>query len=185
MEDDPAPGTPASHPGCSPSCRCLSSRPCGPAASAAGAMQGKGLLACLLPCGGSERLFWKSGLAVKPQRRNRVPGPRPPPLCREGALPHRPCSVFLSNRQSLRRLSNPGLLRITAQLHPVLPFYSRFSQRCKSAIRTMSLQVGRGWRSTQARLAETQVSCLLSHSSPRREMTPVLGIFHGVRRGKE
>lgn len=35
----------------------------------------------------------------------------------------------------------------------------------------MSLQVGRGWRSTQARLAETQVSCLLS-SSPRREMTP-------------
>lgn len=35
----------------------------------------------------------------------------------------------------------------------------------------MGLQVGRGWRSTQARLAETQAFCFLS-SSPRREKTP-------------
>lgn len=48
----------------------------------------------------------------------------------------------------------------------------------------MSLQVGRGWRSTQARLAGNP-GFLLAQLFPTKGDDPqILGIFHGVRRGK-
>ena len=126
-------GPPSSHPGCSPPCRCLSSRPCGPAASVAGAVRGRGswLVCCpvaaLRDCSGRARRS-----TVKPQRRNRVPSPRPPATVQGRGLPRCPCSVFLSNRQSLRHLSNPGAPEDHgASCTPVPPVLFPVSQRYK------------------------------------------------------